>query len=223
VANKETVKLPVNRTRFDEALKLRHSSIRKLGEAYDEIARTEKTIRRCLQQDEMSPDLLDRIGKFLDVDPDYISGKYDREIDKIKDKHLRSVLAAQLKAEKYPYLVKQQAKRFDGKFLYDKYLESILIIHDISLRQFKALPFEQQKSLQMDMEDAITSMIAKYFTCDAKGREGLPSLQYLYAMIDCYDPVEPEFSDDFDMELHDEDVLDKKYANYRAGESDNEN
>ena len=192
VANKITNKVPVSRKRFMEALKLRNSSIRKLGEAYDEIARTEKTIRRCLSQGEMSPDLLDRIGKHLDVEPDYISGKYDRDLDGITDDHIRAVLKSQLSARKHPYLAKQQAKKFDGKFLYDRYLENILIIHDISMHQFQSLAIKQQKSLQLDIERALTSVIAKYFTCDAKGREGLPNLQYWEAMIDCNDPNDPD-------------------------------
>ena len=48
MANKETPKVPINRDRFFEVLKARGSSIRKLGEAYNEIQRTEKTIRICL-------------------------------------------------------------------------------------------------------------------------------------------------------------------------------
>lgn len=35
-------KVPVNKQRFMEVLKLKNSSIRKLGDAYDEIQRTEK-------------------------------------------------------------------------------------------------------------------------------------------------------------------------------------
>ena len=44
MGNKSAQKVPVNKERFMEILKLRNSSIRKLGEAYEEIERTEKTI-----------------------------------------------------------------------------------------------------------------------------------------------------------------------------------
>ena len=54
-----------------EVLRLRNSSIRKLGEAYEEIERTEKTIRRCLNNGEMPPDLLNRIPKHIIDHPDY--------------------------------------------------------------------------------------------------------------------------------------------------------
>ena len=62
MGNKSAQKVPVNKERFMEILKLRNSSIRKLGEAYEEIERTEKTIRRCLDAGEMPPDLLNRIA-----------------------------------------------------------------------------------------------------------------------------------------------------------------
>ncbi len=46
MANKTSQKVPVNKQRFLKVLKLRNCSIRKLGEAYEQIERTEKTIRR---------------------------------------------------------------------------------------------------------------------------------------------------------------------------------
>lgn len=72
--NKSSQKAPVNKEHFIEVLKLKNSSIRKLSEAYEEIKRTEKTIRRCLDNGEMPPDLLNRIAKYLNVHPDYLSG-----------------------------------------------------------------------------------------------------------------------------------------------------
>ena len=74
MGNKSAQKVPVNKERFMGVLNLRNCSIRKLGEAYEEIERTEKTIRRCLDNGEMPPDLLNRIAKYLDVHPDYLSG-----------------------------------------------------------------------------------------------------------------------------------------------------
>ena len=67
MGNKSTATVPVKKKRFMEVLKIRNCSIRKLGDAYDEIERTEKTIRRYLDKGEMPPDLLDKIAKFLNV------------------------------------------------------------------------------------------------------------------------------------------------------------
>lgn len=216
--NQETCKVPVDRKRFDEALKLRNSNIKKLGEVR-EIDRSAKTIRRCLKEEKMTPDLLARIGKYLDVDPAYISGEYDREADMIKNTYLREISKARLKAEKFPYLVKQQGQ----VDLYDKYFENILIIHDISMRQFQALPFEQQKQLQMDIENAITRVIAKHFDHDAKGRKGLPDLDSLWAAINNYDADEPDLMDDIDIGPDDEDLFVDKYSDYIEGGSNNAN
>ncbi|NLW92560.1 MAG: hypothetical protein GXY34_13305 [Syntrophomonadaceae bacterium] len=188
MGNKETLKIPVIRERFEEALMLRKTSIRKLGDI-SEIERTEKTIRRYLSKGEMPPDLLDRIGKYLNVDPEYLSGGYGRGLDKIEDKYTRTVLRSQLKAERfpYPYLKSEQMK-----LGYEEYFEHILIMHDISMNQFLNLPSGQRQELQLEIERAIASVISKHFKCDARGREGLPDLQYLEVMIGNDDPIDNE-------------------------------
>lgn len=206
MANKEKPKVRINRARFDEALKLRGSSIRKLGQAYNEIGRDEKSIRRYLREG-FPTDILDLIGKYLDVEPAYLSGKYDQEIEKIKNPDLRGILKRQLRPNKFPYLMAQT--RQQG--FYDRYFESILTIHGISGRQFYALTPGQQKQLRLDMEAAITHVISKFFTEDAKGQRGLPDLGYLYALIDNYDPDEPEQFDDVYVDMDDNDPFEDKY------------
>lgn len=207
MANKEKPKVLINRARFDETLKLRGSSIRKLGQAYNEIGRDEKSIRRYLREG-FPTDILDLIGKYLDVEPAYLSGKYDKEIEKIKDPDLRDILKRQLRPNKFPYLMAQT--RQQG--FYDRYFESILTIHGISEQQFSALTPGQQKQLRLDMEAAITHVISKFFTEDAKGQKGLPDLEYLYAMIDNYDPDEPEQFDDAYVDMDDNDPFEDKYS-----------
>lgn len=55
-------------------------------------------------------------------------------------------------------------------------------------------------------------MISKFFTEDAKGQKGLPDLEYLYAMIDNYDPDEPEQFDDAYVDMDDNDPFEDKYS-----------
>ena len=74
MGNKATLKVHINKEHFLKVLHTKKCSIRQLGEAYNEIGRTEKTIRRCLNAEEMPPDLLDKISKYLNVHPDYLSG-----------------------------------------------------------------------------------------------------------------------------------------------------
>ena len=186
MANKEASKIPVNRERFNEAMKLRKTSIRKLGEDC-KIDRNEKTIRRYLSEGKMPPDLLDRIGKHLNVDPDYISGIHGMEVKNKNDEHIESVLNSQLRAERFPYpeLMKEQVS-----LGYERYFEDVLLMHDISMSQFFALSVEKRQELQLEIERAITSTILKYFECDARGRDGLPYLQYLEYKIDSDNPFD---------------------------------
>ena len=88
-----------------EALHLRGSSIRKLDNAYG-FGWSSKSVERGLRDGEVSPDLLDALGRYLNVEPDYLAGKYHRECEKVKDPFIREIWIRSLKAEKYPYILK---------------------------------------------------------------------------------------------------------------------
>lgn len=204
MGNKSTQKVPVNKERFMEVLRLRNCSIRKLGEAYEEIERTEKTIRRCLDNGEMPPDLLNRIAKYLDVHPDYLSGIYDDEADHIEDTFLRAMSKSFIKPEKYPYLLK--AKSDIG---YTNYFENILTMNDISMDLFRTLPPEERVLFRQEMAVAIMQVIAKHFTHDYLGNSTAEVLAYCESFVGDYDPFsyfaelegigfpEPNLDDDF--------------------------
>ncbi len=183
MANKTTRKISVNKEHFMEVLKLKNCSIRKLGEAYDEIERTEKTIRRCLESGEMPPDLLNRIAKFLDVHPDYLSGSYNEKADKIEDDYFRSLFSSFIKPEKYPYLLK--AKSEIG---YNAYFENILTMNDISMEMFQTLPPKERVMFRQKLVVAILRVISEYFTHDALGNDLSEILLYCKSMIGDYDP-----------------------------------
>lgn len=204
MANKTAQKVPVNKQRFLEVLKLRNCSIRKLGEAYEQIERTEKTIRRCLDTGEMPPDLLDRIAKYLNVHPDYLSGTYDDVADRIEDKYLRALSKSFIKPEKYPYLLKAKSE-----IEYTSYFENLLTMNDISMEQFNTLPPEERILFRQEMVVAILDVIAKHFTTDSLGNNLQDELDYCKSFVEDYDPFSyyerlegiglpaPEFDDDF--------------------------
>jgi len=77
MGNRAIKKVPVNKERFIQVVKSKNSSIRKLGDAHEQIDRTEKTIRRHLDNGEMPYDLLNNIAEYLKVHPDYLSGIID--------------------------------------------------------------------------------------------------------------------------------------------------
>lgn len=203
MSNKKSQKIPVNKERFLEVLKLRDCSIRKLGKAYDQIERTEKTIRRCLENGEMPPDLLERIAKYLNVHPDYLSGVYDNEADRIEDKYLRTLSKAFIKPDKYPYLLK--AKSDLG---YTNYFENILTMNDISMEQFNTLPPEERILFRQEIVIAILEVIEKHFKTDSLGNNLSDELDYCKSYLGDYDPFsyfarlegiglpDPNFNDD---------------------------
>lgn len=108
-----------------------------------------------------------------------------------------SILKKGLCAKKFPYLKKQQSANYNGKFLYSKYLEYILIIHDISKKQFHEMTFEQQKEFQLSLEDAIVPVLMKYFSKNAMEQNLYPEIYRLRMEIDTYNPDEPEPPDEF--------------------------
>ena len=178
-----TQKVVVNKKRFLEVLKHRNCSIRKLGEAYEEIERTEKTIRRCLDSGEMPSGLLDKIAKYLDVHPDYLSGIYHKKADKIEDAYMRTLSFRYINPDKYPYLLK--AKSDIG---YKTYFEDLLTMNDISIEQFKTLPPEERVLFRQEMVVAIMRVIAKHFTHDSLGNDLLETLSYCESLVGDSDP-----------------------------------
>ena len=183
MANKPSQKVPVNKQRFLEVLKLRNCSIRKLGEAYKQIGRTEKTIRRCLDNSEMPPDLLDRIAKYLNVHPNYLSGVYDDKADRIEDKFLRTLSKSFIKPEKYPYLLNAKSD-----LEYTTYFENILTMNDISMEQFNTLPAQERVLFRQEMVVAILEVIEKHFKQDSLGNNLRDELDYCKAFVDDFDP-----------------------------------
>lgn len=183
MGNKKTSKIPVNKERFLEVLKQRNCSIRKLGEAYKEIQRTEKTIRRCLDEGEMPPDLLDNIAKYLNVHPDYLSGVYDQEADKIEDAYLRHLYRKRINPENYPYLLKAKSD-----IDYTTYFEDILTMNNITLEQYRTLPPEERVLFRQELVVAILEVISRHFSHDSLGNDLSAELEYCESFVGDYDP-----------------------------------
>lgn len=183
MGNKKTSKVPVNKECFLEVLKLKNCSIRKLGEAYKEIQRTEKTIRRCLDEGEMPPDLLDNIAKYLNVHPDYLSGVYNQEADKIEDAYLRHLYRKTIKPEKYPYLLKAKSN-----IDYTNYFENILTMNNITMEQYRTLPAEERVLFRQELVVAILQVISRRFSHDSLGNDLSVELEYCESFVGDFDP-----------------------------------
>lgn len=137
----------------------------------------------------------------MDVAPDYLTGKYAGDFSKLFPEPLDAestvILEAMLAPERFPYLMSQH--RAD---LYDRYIDGILMIHDISLRQYSEMPDDSKRQFELDIERAVCPVIRKYFTHDARGQEGLPDLYRIEAEIENYDPDEPKPEDWFFKKIH---------------------
>lgn len=183
MGNKATAKVKINRDRFMDVLKEKKCSIRKLGEAYSEVQRTEKTIRRCLHDGEMPPDLLDNIARYLDVHPDYLSGVYDEQADKIEDDILKKMFLTRIKPKRYPYLLKARSD-----IDYSHYFEEILTMNNITMDQFRTLSPIDRVLFRQEMALAIFKVIAKHFPTDSLGNDTQEELRYCEAFVDDFDP-----------------------------------
>lgn len=181
---KKLEKVPVNRERFQEVLKLRGSSIRKLGKADHEIQRTERTIRRYLDEGKMPPALLERIARYLNVHPDYLSGALDDKAAQMENKLLRHLYLKQVTPENYPYLLKK-AKDID----YSRCFEDILAMNSISMEQFQTLAPVERVLFRQELVLAILEVIAKHFTEDSLGHKLAKELEYCRLFVDDFDPT----------------------------------
>lgn len=216
--NKKFKNIPLDRECLMEALQLRNSSIRKLGKDY-KFSWSSKSVERGIKGGEISPQLMDALGQYLNVDTDYLSGKYHREAEKTTDESLCSILKSQLKAEKFPYILNQQRIQYNKKFLYDRYLEYILIIHNIAMRQFDEMQFEKQKAFQLELEDAIAEVLIRHFPSDSLGQDIRSSINRIRVDIESYDPDELKIPENIPMDEGDlTDPLEEKYSGFQMAE-----
>lgn len=165
MANKKSAKTKINRECFLRIIREKGYTVERLGEE-PAICRSGKTIQRCLSAEEMQPELLDRIGKFLDVDPEYLSGEYERKFDEIKDSLVNPELSYYLctKTDRFPYS-KHKVNHID----YEEYLMNTLLINNISKEQFLSLNPKKRRSLQFDIGIALNNVIKQYFDVDSSG------------------------------------------------------
>lgn len=131
----------------------------------------------------MPPDLLDNIAKYLNVHPDYLSGVYDQEADKIENAYLRHLYRKSIKPEKYPYLLK--AKR---DIDYTTYFENILIMNYITMEQYRTLPANERVLFRQELVIAILKVISRHFSHDSLGNDLSTELEYCESIVGDFDP-----------------------------------
>jgi len=189
MSNKHTPKKPLRKDVLLEALNANNTSIRKLDLDHNFVW-SASTINRALRLG-ASEALLNDLGKRLNVDPDYLSGKYHSQIEKINDKNTRKALFNSLNVHKFPYIKKLQRDKIDGDFIYSKMIDYMLISHNISTSQFDEMTIDDKRAFQIEMENAIVKVLLNHFKLDCIGNELYPEIYKTLNDIENYYSDEP--------------------------------
>lgn len=152
-------KVPLSTKRLQEALDYVGVSLRCL-DTDPIVAASEKTIRRAKKEGIISPAILERLGKRLNVDPLFLQGKMDDIARKMSvDEKTAEELMSQFVVSDFPYL-NQEKRELDSK----RFISELLIENDISPEQLHNLLREQQILFYLELDKAISKVVHKYFT-----------------------------------------------------------
>lgn len=153
--NKTIKKVDFKKERLQEALALHGHTIKELGES-NEVEWSERSLTRFVKERSMPFEALDQIGKYIDVDPEFIMGKFDPS--ESMPEQVRQAMQRFIRPEKYPYARKEMRE-----VTAYQYYASLLNVHNVSMDQFISLEPEVRFKFQHAIEDAIMPVIDKYF------------------------------------------------------------
>lgn len=192
----EVKTVPVNKKVFFYILKVKGSSIRKLGEELS-IDCSEKTIRRELNtRGGLRAHYLEQIAKYLNVDSRLLSGELVKEAFVTQDKNLRRIYLQPLgHIEDYPFFREEQAKLRREHI--DETLKRILSLFEVSYDQFLAKDFEEKYEFQHDLFSAILPVMYKHFDRDGYGNTERWSFEEIIVQLENYrdDYYEQQYAD----------------------------
>lgn len=176
--------VPVQKKVFLHILKLKNSSIRKLGEAQD-IDCSEKTIRRELNNGGLREQYVDQIAKHLNVDSKLLTGELVKNAFTTTDKTWRRIYLQPLgHIEDFPYFRAEQERLRRENI--SETLKRILSLFEISYAQFEAKSFEEQYEFQHDLFTAILPVIFKHYEMDGYGNTDGLSMQRIIYELESY-------------------------------------
>lgn len=160
-------KVEIDPILFKAILKNKDLSIRKLG--YLNIC-NEKTVRNALKNKKMTEDLLNKIARNIDVDPNYLSGNVIQnknilanEKKKIKNKIEKN----EIPIKNYPLLQEEvnKARKNTSNIIYN-----ILPLFGLVSKQYDELPKDKKYNFVDEILKSLYPIIQKYFTEDANGK-----------------------------------------------------
>ncbi|SCW39576.1 hypothetical protein SAMN02910400_00611 [Lachnospiraceae bacterium C10] len=166
--------IPVNKDFFMKVLNVKGMSIRKLGAATD-LDVTDKTIRRQLNSARMREKTVNKIAKYINVDPYVLTGRRSEE---------NEYYNPLLHLERHPYFEKE--RRDYIKQGINENIKNNLHLFDISFEQYEALSFDEQCRFQEKMFQGICTAIQDFFSEDAYGNKEMPGCERLFYELDSY-------------------------------------
>lgn len=154
----EMEKVNLSPKRLQEALDYQNISLRQLN-TNPTLNASERTIRRAKQTGKINPDILDRLGKCLDVDPLFLGGEYDKSAERWASSPEEAVeLKASITVDKYPYVL---CEKRNQKAM--QYIEDLLIENGIPVSEMYAMSKETLIHFYLDMEKSVRKILWKYF------------------------------------------------------------
>ncbi len=151
-------KVPFSSTCLQEALGYRKVSLRCL-DTDPILAASERTIRRAKKEGLINPDILDRLGKRLNVDPLFLSGKYDITAHEYANNEQEAQnIMSQFHVENFPYLLQEKRQLRPLQYIMD-----LLVENNIPESDFYNLSREDQVLLFLELERATSKILWKYF------------------------------------------------------------
>lgn len=154
----EIVKVNFSAKRLLEALDYNKTSLRQLN-IDSTLNASERTIRRAKKTGKINPDILNRLGKCLDVDPLFLGGEYDKYAERCANSPDEAdEIKSAFSVAEYPYIIHER-RSIDAM----QYIKDLLIENEIPVSELDAMPRETLIHFFLDMERAATKVLWQYF------------------------------------------------------------
>lgn len=162
MAAKESKKISIEDVKwFKKVLKWQKATAISLGKERGGTSWTERTIRQSLQDGKISRGLLDAIAKEINVQPDYLIGKYSwtRKLPIMEEPGVRDYWDEHfLCPSKYPYIFANQAKL--GTY---RHLLNTLLIHGVSEEEYMKLDAKERHRVEFYLDRVTTDILQHWF------------------------------------------------------------
>ena len=143
------------------------------------LRRTGRSLQSAFKKGEMRCDVFEALARYIDIDPDYLSGKRFRDVRALNiPEPVKRALIESMTPDKYRYGVKDKR---DASY---RYLEDILALHGISRTQLKEIGEEQELELALQIEYAVVPVLCRFFKKNAEGTDLYPGVWGLSAQIE---------------------------------------